>query len=268
MSTDQTLLLSSHSVVLQLPTTTNPNTSIPSHNCQCLRCLCLPSLITLEVIPVLCCCCCRKKKHPLWNKTFEVAVTTLRAGAYNIGRCWCALRCLTDPPLAVVPKWLPSGVWCAIPSGVGITTNTVCPSGGEWTYAARGPRASCCHGSSSSATCCCCGACCGGAYLGNPNDRSLPWVEEVDDDDQNQNQTQPYGSTNNNDNNKKNKNKNKKKRRVILYFHGGAFALCTPKTHRALLSKLCNYTNGADILCPNYRRPPEHPWPTPIDDCV
>ena len=66
----------------------------------------------------------------------------------------------------------------------------------------------------------------------------------------------------------KKKKKNKKKRRVILYFHGGAFALCTPKTHRALLSKLCKYTNGADILCPNYRRPPEHPWPTPIDDCV
>ena len=54
---------------------------------------------------------------------------------------------------------------------------------------------------------------------------------------------------------------------MILYFHGGAFALCTAKTHRALLTNLCQKTNS-DILCPNYRRPPVNPWPIPVDDCV
>ena len=25
---------------------------------------------------------------------------------------------------------------------------------------------------------------------------------------------------------------------------------------------------GALVYCPNYRRPPEHPFPAPVDDCV
>ena len=55
--------------------------------------------------------------------------------------------------------------------------------------------------------------------------------------------------------------------RIILYFHGGAFALCTSKTHRRLLMRLVRET-GALVYCPNYRRPPEHPFPAPVDDCV
>jgi acetyl esterase/lipase len=56
-------------------------------------------------------------------------------------------------------------------------------------------------------------------------------------------------------------------KRVVLYFHGGAFALCTSKTHRHLLMKIANDTNSI-VYCPNYRRPPEHPWPVPVDDCL
>ena len=55
--------------------------------------------------------------------------------------------------------------------------------------------------------------------------------------------------------------------RVILYFHGGAFCLCTSKTHRDLLMRLVDHTS-ATVLCIDYRRPPEHPWPAPVDDCL
>ena len=55
--------------------------------------------------------------------------------------------------------------------------------------------------------------------------------------------------------------------RLILYFHGGAFALCTPKTHRDLLMRVVAST-GATVLAPHYRRSPEHAWPAAIDDCL
>ena len=42
--------------------------------------------------------------------------------------------------------------------------------------------------------------------------------------------------------------------RVALYFHGGAFCLCTPKSHRALLMRIVENT-GATVLAPDYRRP-------------
>ena len=54
---------------------------------------------------------------------------------------------------------------------------------------------------------------------------------------------------------------------MILYLHGGAFCLCSSQTHRTLLMRLCSTTNAV-ILAPNYRRPPEHPWPVPVDDCL
>jgi acetyl esterase/lipase len=28
------------------------------------------------------------------------------------------------------------------------------------------------------------------------------------------------------------------------------------------------HETGATVLCPDYRRPPEHPWPTPVKDCL
>jgi hypothetical protein len=54
-------------------------------------------------------------------------------------------------------------------------------------------------------------------------------------------------------------------RKYILYFHGGAFCLCGPETHRDLLSRLLQAT-GAHIFAVKYRRPPENPFPAAIDD--
>lgn len=54
--------------------------------------------------------------------------------------------------------------------------------------------------------------------------------------------------------------------KYILYFHGGAFCLCNSATHRGLLHRLVS-TTGATIFAADYRRPPEHPYPTPLDDC-
>lgn len=70
-------------------------------------------------------------------------------------------------------------------------------------------------------------------------------------------------------------------RRVVLYFHGGAFALCTPGTHRGVIMRLVTAAraghgaghgaDGADewvAFAVDYRRPPEHPHPAPVEDCV
>ena len=106
----------------------------------------MPLIVTAECLPILCCCCCRTKTHPTWNLPFELAVTILRASAVNIGRCWCVLRCLTDPPLGVVPTWLPF-----LPSNIGVVTNTTAPHGGEWVYPKdlQSTKGTCC------APCCC-----------------------------------------------------------------------------------------------------------------
>lgn len=55
--------------------------------------------------------------------------------------------------------------------------------------------------------------------------------------------------------------------RVVLYFHGGAYALCTSKSHRMILMRIVAET-GATVLCIDYRRPPEHPYPAARDDCL
>ena len=55
------------------------------------------------------------------------------------------------------------------------------------------------------------------------------------------------------------------RKQVVLYFHGGAMCLCTPKTHREMLLRLSNMT-GRVIIAPNYRKPPEFTYPIPVDD--
>eukprot|EP00555_Chaetoceros_dichaeta_P004178 CAMPEP_0198259916 /NCGR_PEP_ID=MMETSP1447-20131203/8993_1 /TAXON_ID=420782 /ORGANISM="Chaetoceros dichaeta, Strain CCMP1751" /LENGTH=371 /DNA_ID=CAMNT_0043947437 /DNA_START=272 /DNA_END=1387 /DNA_ORIENTATION=- len=66
-------------------------------------------------------------------------------------------------------------------------------------------------------------------------------------------------------------------RRSILYIHGGAFALCNPRTHRGITMRLVeassNRSNGSDedgvaVFSLDYRRPPQHPHPAPIEDCL
>ena len=54
--------------------------------------------------------------------------------------------------------------------------------------------------------------------------------------------------------------------RVIIYLHGGAMVLCSPKTHRDMLLRLSGKT-GTIVLAVQYRKPPEHPFPIPVNDC-
>lgn len=54
---------------------------------------------------------------------------------------------------------------------------------------------------------------------------------------------------------------------IILYFHGGAFCCCGSNTHRGLLFRLVRATK-AIVFAVDYRRPPEHPFPAPILDCI
>jgi len=75
--------------------------------------------------------------------------------------------------------------------------------------------------------------------------------------------------------------------RVVLYIHGGAFCLCRPRSHRELMSRLCRYISSSGdaenfdveadvpregamplVLAIWYDRPPENPYPGPIQDCL
>lgn len=53
----------------------------------------------------------------------------------------------------------------------------------------------------------------------------------------------------------------------LLYFHGGAYLFGGPRGYLGLASRLA-VANNAIVYLPNYRLAPEHPYPTPILDCV
>lgn len=55
--------------------------------------------------------------------------------------------------------------------------------------------------------------------------------------------------------------------RVILYMHGGGFALGSPASHRNLVSRLAQLA-GMKAISMNYRKAPEHPFPAAITDTV
>lgn len=55
--------------------------------------------------------------------------------------------------------------------------------------------------------------------------------------------------------------------RVLLYFHGGAFIMGSPATHRELASRI-SAAAGAKVLSPDYRLAPEHPFPAAVDDAT
>jgi acetyl esterase/lipase len=54
--------------------------------------------------------------------------------------------------------------------------------------------------------------------------------------------------------------------RRLLYIHGGAFVLCSPRTHRGITTQLSTLT-GAAVLAIDYRLQPEHRRRDTIDDC-
>jgi acetyl esterase/lipase len=55
--------------------------------------------------------------------------------------------------------------------------------------------------------------------------------------------------------------------RVLLYLHGGAWVMGSPRTHRALVADLACRA-GVRALSMDYRLAPEHPYPAALDDSV
>ncbi len=54
--------------------------------------------------------------------------------------------------------------------------------------------------------------------------------------------------------------------RRLLYIHGGAYAVCSPKSHRGLTAQLSEIANAA-VLAIDYRLMPEHARMAGIEDC-
>eukprot|EP00933_Yihiella_yeosuensis_P018422 TRINITY_DN15122_c0_g4_i1.p1 TRINITY_DN15122_c0_g4~~TRINITY_DN15122_c0_g4_i1.p1 ORF type:complete len:365 (-),score=60.54 TRINITY_DN15122_c0_g4_i1:98-1192(-) len=55
--------------------------------------------------------------------------------------------------------------------------------------------------------------------------------------------------------------------RVVLYLHGGAYLLCTPGSLRGITYEIAGGL-AAPCCVPEYRRPPEHPIPAPLEDAM
>lgn len=54
---------------------------------------------------------------------------------------------------------------------------------------------------------------------------------------------------------------------AILYIHGGAWIICSPATHRAMVGHIAR-ASGVRALSIDYRLAPEHPFPAHLDDCL
>ncbi len=52
---------------------------------------------------------------------------------------------------------------------------------------------------------------------------------------------------------------------VVLYLHGGGYAVGSLNTHRDLVGRICR-ASGARALSVDYRLAPEHPFPAAVDD--
>ncbi|TPX53688.1 hypothetical protein PhCBS80983_g06233 [Powellomyces hirtus] len=55
--------------------------------------------------------------------------------------------------------------------------------------------------------------------------------------------------------------------RVILYVHGGAYFICSRKTHRGITYRLAKYAK-ARLLAIDYRLAPEATFPVPLNDII
>lgn len=53
---------------------------------------------------------------------------------------------------------------------------------------------------------------------------------------------------------------------AVVYFHGGGWVLNFLDIYDASLARLANQS-GANIISVNYQKAPEHPFPTPFNDC-
>jgi cation diffusion facilitator CzcD-associated flavoprotein CzcO/acetyl esterase/lipase len=53
----------------------------------------------------------------------------------------------------------------------------------------------------------------------------------------------------------------------VLYLHGGAFCIGSPRTHRSLTARL-SLASGLPVFALDYRLAPEHPYPAALDDAL
>ena len=56
-------------------------------------------------------------------------------------------------------------------------------------------------------------------------------------------------------------------RAVVVFLHGGGWVLGSVETH----DRICRYlakVSGLDVVSVDYRLAPEHPFPTPLEDCI
>jgi len=54
---------------------------------------------------------------------------------------------------------------------------------------------------------------------------------------------------------------------TLVYLHGGGWSIGSPATH-AKLTRQLSVGAGVVVVSVDYRLAPEHPFPTPLDDCV
>jgi acetyl esterase/lipase len=54
---------------------------------------------------------------------------------------------------------------------------------------------------------------------------------------------------------------------VLLYLHGGAFVMGSPSSYRSRAVRL-SYRCNAEVLVPDYRLAPEHPFPAALEDAL
>jgi len=57
------------------------------------------------------------------------------------------------------------------------------------------------------------------------------------------------------------------RRRIVLYLHGGAYIMGSPRTHRPITAMLARLT-GMRVMVPDYRLAPEHPAPAAVEDAL
>ncbi|MEL6686830.1 MAG: alpha/beta hydrolase [Pseudomonadota bacterium] len=55
--------------------------------------------------------------------------------------------------------------------------------------------------------------------------------------------------------------------RRLIYFHGGGFVSGSSETHLAIAGELSRY-GRCQVICPDYRLAPEHPFPAAYDDAL